>query len=107
MNPDIELFLQDAFKNLKPTIQGVARVRVEPDYESDAPLQNADQLTAELSKLLSTQKVDLVALGTHNGFEVDDLTKYPNLQRLVRRVSLHGDLEDGPWVEVAPAGNWI
>ena len=107
MNPELETFLQDAFSSLKPSIQGVARVLVEPDYETDAPLQNADQLTAELTKLLSAQKVDLIALGSHTGFEVDDLGKYPNLQRLVRRVTLYGEPAEDPWVEVAPPGNWI
>ncbi len=107
MNPDIEDFLQDAFKDLKPNVQGVGRVLVEPDYESTAALENADQLTAEMRKLLSAQRVDLVDLKSHTGFEVDDLSKYPNLQKLVLRISLHEDAAEGPWIEVAPPGNWI
>lgn len=107
MNPEIETFLQEAFKNLQPSVQGVGRVVVEPDYESTAPLQDADQLTNELTRLLSKQNVDVIALQSHTGFEIDDLTRYAHLQTLVRRVILHADSAETSWVEVLPPGNWI
>lgn len=107
MNPDIETFLQDAFKDIQPSVQGVGRVRVEPDYESDAVLEKPEAFAAELRKAVSVQKVDLLALGSHTGFEIDDMSKFPLLQKLVLRIALHGDGAEGPWVEVAPPGNWI
>lgn len=108
MNPDIENFLQDALKNLPPSVQGVGRVVVEPDYDSTAELQNPQGLIVEFVRLLNAQRVDMVALMSHVGFEVDDFSRYPRVASLVRRISLHADAAaDGPWVEVAPPGYWI
>ena len=70
-------------------------------------LQDGEAFTAELKRVLSIQKVDLVELSRHTGFLIDNLDKFPRLQSLVLRITLHADAADGPWVEVAPPGNWI
>jgi hypothetical protein len=107
MKPQIENFLQEALKNVSPQVQGVGRVVVEPDYDSDAPLQQPEELAAEFQRLLRSQRVDLVALMSHVGFEVEDLSSFPRVASLVRRISLHSDSAEGPWIEVAPPGSWI
>ncbi|MFL6450775.1 MAG: hypothetical protein ACJ746_24290 [Bryobacteraceae bacterium] len=107
MNPDLELFLQDVFGNIQRGDSPVPRVAVEPDYESGSTDADPEKLRAELSQLLAEQKADENRLRSHEGVEVNIPSKYTELAKTVRRVFLHGDKEDGPWVEVIPPGSWI
>ncbi len=108
MNPDLEIYLQDAFKTMQPTNPAIARVMVEPEYESQAAPVDAALLRDELASLLASfHTVDQRELSTHAGEEVPGLDRCPNLSQVVRRITLHADQEDGPWVEVAPPGYWI
>ncbi len=107
MNPDLEVFLQEAFGNLERGESPVPRVAVEPDYESGTTNADPARLRAELSELLKDQRVDAKDLSAHEGIEVAIPSKYAELGKAVRRIFLHGDKEDGPWIEVIPPGNWI
>lgn len=107
MNPDLEVFLQDTFANLQRGNSPVPRVAVEPDYESGSSDADPAQLRAELSQLLAGQQVDTKTLSSHQGIELTIPSRYAELARTVRRIFLHGDKEDGPWIEVIPPGNWI
>ena len=107
MNPDLELFLQDVFGNIQRGASSVPRVAVEPDYESGSTDADPEKLKAELSQLLAEQKVDRKTLSSHEGIEVSIPSTYAELAKAVRRVFLHGDKEDGPWIEVIPPGYWI
>ena len=108
MNPDLEDHLQNAFKTLQPTNPAIGRVVVEPEYESEASPAAPEVLLSELKDLLTAfQLPEGHELPVHAGEQVSGLDKCPHLKEIVRRVSLHGDREDGPWVEVAPPGYWI
>ena len=108
MNPDLEIYLQDAFKTMQPSNPAVARVMVEPEYESQAAPADAAVLRDELASLLgSFQAIDKREIDTHDGEEVPGLNRCENLRQVVRKITLHADREDGPWVEIAPPGNWI
>ena len=107
MNPDLEIYLQDAFKTVQPTSALIARVMVEPEYESQAAPADAALLREELSSLLAAFKpLDEHEMSTHEGEEVPGLERCPHLRQVVRRITLHADRE-GPWVEITPPGNWI
>jgi hypothetical protein len=107
MNPDLEIFLQDVFCNLQRGDSPVPRVAVEPDYESGSTDADPEKLRTELSQLLAGQKAEPKELSSHEGIEVGIPSKYTELAKAVRRVFLHGDKEDGPWIEVIPPGSWI
>jgi hypothetical protein len=107
MNPDLELFLQDVFGNIERGDSTVPRVAVEPDYESGTTDVDPSRLQSDLLRLLGAQQIDSKTLSSHEGIEVDVTNDYPQLAKAVRRIFLHGDKEDGPWIEVIPPGNWI
>jgi hypothetical protein len=107
MNPDLEVFLQDTFANVPRGDSPVPRVAVEPDYESGTSDADPVKLRAELSQLVTRQQVDKKTLSSHQGIEVTIPNQYTELAKTVRKIFLHGDKEDGPWVEVIPPGNWI
>lgn len=107
MNPDLEPFLQEVFCSLERGSSPVPRVAVEPDYESGTTHADPGKLRDELSRLLHAQRVDAGTLNSHEGIEVQVPNEYGELAKCVRRVFLHGDKEDGPWIEVTPPGNWI
>lgn len=107
MNPDLEVFLQDTFANVQRGDSPVPRVAVEPDYESGSTDADPEKLRAELSQLLAGQQVDAEKLSSHEGIEVTIPSQYAELAKSVRRIFLHGDKEDGPWIEVIPPGYWI
>src|SRR4051794_25656167 len=107
MNPDLEPFLQEAFGIVERGDSPVPRVAVEPDYESGSTDADPAKLRAELAQLLAEQKIDAKELSSHEGIEVSIPTRYRELAKAVRRVFLHGDKEDGPWIEVIPPGYWI
>ena len=108
MNPDLEIFLEDAFEPVAPTSGAIGRVVVEPDYETEHPTTaNAGQLRDELISLLNEQSPDTVRLHSHEGVEIAIPERYRLLSRFLRRVTLHADKPEGAWVEVEPPGNWI
>ena len=108
MNPDIEQVLQDAFKTIESTNPAIGRVLVEPEYESESTQFDTAELRNELAGLLaSLSGLDGAVLRSHDGLEVEQLGERPALKSLVRRITLHADSADGPWIEVAPPGNWI
>jgi len=107
MNPDIETFLDTAFRSIQPTSPDIGRVVVEPDYEASLSEPDAGSLQSELLQCLREQSPDSPALASHQGFEVNLVPAYPLLKKYLRRVTLHQDKLDGSWVEVAPPGSWI
>src|SRR3954451_760112 len=107
MNPDLELFLQDVFCDLQRGDSPVPRVAVEPDYEAGSADVDPEKLTTELSQLLAEQQVGPRELSSHGGIEVSVPSKYGELAKAVRRIFLHGEKEEGPWIEVIPPGSWI
>jgi hypothetical protein len=107
MNPDLEIFLQDVFGNIERGDSPVPRVAVEPNYESGSTEVDRTRLRSELSQLLAEQRVDTKNLSSHEGIEVNIPKEYAELSKAVLKVFLHGDKEDGPWIEVIPPGNWI
>lgn len=107
MNPDLETFLQNALGSLQRDSSPIARVAVEPDYESGSADCDPAKLRYELSHLLSSQKADPQVLASHEGLEISIPREYVELAKSVRRIFLHGDKEEGPWIEVIPPGNWI
>lgn len=98
MHPELEFFLEDAFDGIEPAVPGVGRVIVEPDYDAEPNASEKEKLTAELIKLVKEHPKS-GEFGVPPGFDL--LAKY------VRRVTLRTDPLEGPWVEVAPPGNWI
>ncbi|MBV8832555.1 MAG: hypothetical protein JO108_25420 [Acidobacteriaceae bacterium] len=108
MNPDLEDFLEDAFASVKPTSPAIGRVVVEPEYENQLPRPgDANQLRDELARLIKEQSPDPAGLSSHEGVEISIPDAYPLLSKVVRRIILHADKAEGPWVEVEPPGNWI
>jgi hypothetical protein len=107
MNPDLEIFLENTFKSLEPMLPGVGRVVVEPNYEADLSQVDARSLLTELTNLLRSQSPDRERLLTHEGVEIPIPQSYPTLLCYARRIVLHHEAADGPWIEVAPPGNWI
>ncbi len=107
MNPDLEAFLQEAFGGVQRGDSPIPRVAVEPDYESGTTDADPGKLRTELTQLLAEQHMEMKDLSSHEGVEVAIPSKYAELAKTVRRLFLHGDKEDGPWIEVIPPGNWI
>jgi hypothetical protein len=98
MHPDLEFFLEEAFDDIEPAIPGVGRVVVEPDYDAAPAAADKTKLTEELLDFVKDHP-EPGELAVPPGLKV--LAKY------IRRVQLRKDSLDGPWVEVAPPGNWI
>lgn len=98
MHPDLEFFLEEAFDEIEPLAPGVGRVVVEPDYDATPTAADKAKLAEELIELIKDH-------GEPGDFEVPPGLKV--LSRYIRRVTLRSDPLDGPWVEVAPPGNWI
>ena len=99
MNPGLEFYLESIFDSIEPTSDAIGRVVVEPDYDVEECDEDRDRLREELVAFVREQRVE-----TH---EAKPSEKYAVLRRYVRNVSLHRDRIQGPWVEVAPPGNWI
>lgn len=98
MHPDLEFFLEDAFDPIQPSIPGIGRVIVEPDYDAEPEASEVEALRSELIEFLQSHPAS-GNIGIPEGKGV--LSKY------VRRVTLKKDPLQGSWVEVAPPGNWI
>ena len=107
MNPDLEFFLENAFESVQPTSHKIGRAVVEPDYDVDFSSADAAPLAKELVECISEQTIDPAALASHEGFEFSPPANFPLLAKYIRNITLHEDGAQGPWVEVAPPGNWI
>jgi hypothetical protein len=107
MHPDLQFFLEDTFKTVEPTAAYIGRAVVEPDYEADVDLEESSALRQELIDCLLVQSPLPGQLKDPDGYEVTVPSKYPVLTKYIRRITLREDRVEGPWVEVAPPGNWI
>jgi hypothetical protein len=107
MHPELEDFLEEAFDPIQATSAEIGRVVVEPDYDTAPDPGDSDRTRQELQSLLALHKsldehADLV-----NGVTVEIGQEQMLLKKYLRKITLHADAVDGPWVEVAPPGNWI
>src|SRR5438105_1737542 len=107
MDPQLEFFLEDAFKSVQPTSPEIGRVVVEPDYDMTPDQKERDQLAAELNSCIQEHSPKTTDLAARHGFELKIPSKYPLLSKYVRSITLHQAPMERPWVEVAPPGNWI
>ncbi len=107
MHPDLEFFLEETFKTVEPTTAYIGRAVVEPDYDADVDLEESSALRQELMECLVAQSPLPGQLKDPDGYDVKIPAKYPVLTKYIRRITLHEDPVEGPWVEVAPPGNWI
>ena len=106
MNPEIESMLDDALASIQSEIDGVSRVEVEPDYESELSAADVPMIKTELEQLIGSAQIVPQAIASHDGQEVSS-QNYPALSRFIRKISLHGGAPEKPWVQVIPPGNWI
>jgi hypothetical protein len=107
MKPDLEFFLEQTFDPVEPTSPEIGRVIVEPDYETSYDAAEATSLRKQLIACLAAQSPKAKDLSAPGGYEVHSMNKYPVLAKYIRRITLHKDTVEGPWIEVAPPGNWI
>ena len=107
MHPELETFLENAFESIQPTSDDIGRVVVEPDYDLSPIEHDGRHLASELVQCLRAQNPEPADLASHEGFEADIPGAYRLLLKYIRRITLHRDRAEGPWVEVAPPGNWI
>lgn len=107
MNPQLEFFLEQALKGVKPTSPEIGRVVVEPDYDASPADQEASELARQLRELISRQSPDPAALNSIGGYEIKIPEDRAVLRKYLRSITLHEDRVEGAWVEVAPPGNWI
>ena len=98
MHPDLDDFLESAFRSVQPVSPAIGRVVVEPDYDVAPDPRDVSELTNQLTECLRSHTVP-------GDVEID--SKHPLLKKYLRRISLHADKVDGSWVEVEPPGNWI
>jgi len=104
MNLNVEAFLEDAFQSVEPTSDKIGRVVVEPDYEATVVPQDAVPLANELREYLSHSPAPP---DSPQGLEIAVPEASSLLKRYLRQITLHSDKIEGPWIEVAPPGNWI
>lgn len=107
MDPDLEFFLEDAFKCVEQTAPEIGRVVVEPDYDVTPDDKDAGHLASELAQCLREAVIVPGSLSSHNGQEIEIPGQYRLLQKYVRRITLHANTLEGEWIEIAPPGNWI
>ena len=98
MHPELEDFLENAFDDVPRLSPGVGRVVVEPDYDVAPDETDRARLSDELQAFLSGRS-ELGEARIDEGCHV--------LKKYLRSVRLYADSVDGPWIEVAPPGNWI
>ena len=104
MNPDVEFFLERVFNPARPAPETVGRVVVEPDYEACPNADDQPVLRSELNALLAEQKVRSSEVASPEGMEVVIPARFSSLAKYLRRIVLHRDRVEGPFVEVAPPG---
>jgi len=107
MDPQLEFFLEDAFKSVPPTSAGIGRVVVEPDYDVTPEPNDKNQLAAQLVQCIQEQSPNAAALAAPEGWELQVPNSYSLLSKYVRTITLYQAPAEQPWVEVAPPGNWI
>jgi hypothetical protein len=107
MHPDLEDFLESAFEAIEPTSSRIGRVVVEPDYEVPPDERERSGIAKELTDLLAVQSPADHQMASFDGSEATIGEKFGLLKKYLRRVTLHASPVDGPWIEVAPPGNWI
>jgi hypothetical protein len=108
MNPELDVFLNEAFQSVQPTSPAIGRVVITPDFETAANAPDQEKLADELTRLLREQSPDPAALATPDGIDIQISKNYALLAKYVRSITLHRDPPpEGPWVEVAEPGNWI
>jgi hypothetical protein len=107
LDPQLEFFLEEAFRSVRPTSSQIGRVVIEPDYDISPDQQERDQLADELVRCIQEQSPNATDLVSPQGWELKIPTKYPLLTKYLRSVTLHQAPTERPWVEVAPPGNWI
>lgn len=107
MHPELEDFLEAAFKAIERTSSSLGRVVVEPDYDKQPEASESAALAQELKALLEAQSPAGAALRSHDGLEVKIPPDQMLLKKYLRKVTLHSNALTGSWVEVAPPGNWI
>ena len=98
MHPDLEFFLEDALDSIQPSIPGIGRVIVEPDYDAEPDESEKEALRSAFVEFIQVHPAS-GEIGIPAGQGV--LSKY------LRRVTLKREPLQGSWVEVAPPGNWI
>ncbi len=107
MNPSLEWFLEDTFRDIEPTSSAIGRVVLEPDYDSTPNASDAPSLRDELVAFIRQQLPGVVELASPDGAEATTLSKFSTLSKYVRRVTLHQDRLPGSWIEITPPGSWI
>jgi hypothetical protein len=107
MDPQLEFFLEEAFRSVRPTSPHIGRVVVEPDYDVSPDTLERDQLADELARCIQEQSPNETDLASLQGWELKIPAKYPLLTKYLRSITLHQTPNERPWVEVAPPGNWI
>jgi hypothetical protein len=107
MHAELEDFLENAFRSLQPTSASIGRVVVEPDYDVPPDPSCASHIAEQLSECIRNQPLTPDLLSSRNGLEANIGPQYSLLNKYLRRITLHADRVEGPWIEVAPPGNWI
>ncbi len=98
MHPDLDEFLEGAFRSVQPVSPAIGRVVLEPDYDVAPDPSEARELANQLTDCLRGHTL----MG-----DVTIDTKYVLLKKYLRHISLHAEPVDGSWVEIEPPGNWI
>ena len=107
MDPQLDFFLEDAFKSVLRTSDQIGRVVIEPDYDVSPVPSEGDQLAKELVTYLEEQSPNPAELDAPEGARIEIPQKYPLLSKYVRSITLYRTPAEQPWVEVEPPGNWI
>ena len=107
MDPQLDFFLEDAFKSVQPTSPQIGRVVVDPDYDVSPDPRDRDQLAKELVQCIQEHVPDTTELASPQGFEINVTKSFQILAKYILHITLHREPAEQPWVEVAPPGNWI
>jgi hypothetical protein len=107
MHVELEDFLESAFDPIQPSSSKIGRVVVEPDYDVQPDPSCASHIAQQLSDCIRNQPLTGDRLAARNGLEATIGPEYDLLRKYLRRITLFADPLEGPWVEVAPPGNWI
>jgi hypothetical protein len=107
VHAELEDFLENAFASIHPSSSRIGRVVVEPDYNVRPDPSCASQIAQQLLDCIRNQPLTSDKLAARGGLEANIGPEYDLLRKYLRRISLHADPVDGPWIEIAPPGNWI
>ena len=92
MHPELEFFLEDAFKDIQPTTPAIGRVVVQPDYNVAPEAKDSGRLKSELVQCLNEASVDEKALSSTEGYELEISGAYRLLRKYIRSVTLHSEI---------------